>query len=467
MIYSLDTEFLNFLQTAHQKISKTGNTIISFTFKLEEAGLFNNLYPLAKGFEKYFYWEKPLDKFAFIALGELLSVKESGKARFIYTDKKVKALLSNFFSNRSDNDNQIPFFVGGLKFLPESDKTIWEDFSDSHWFVPKIIVSRINEKELVTFNFIYSPDATKEKLTEEFRKRFNLINTNGQQNQNTTPKVLRLLGNTPKEKKRWQETVRKTLEKIDSDVARKVVLSRMIEIEMEKEPSVFNFIPGFRENYAECYIFAFHSGKSTFFGVSPEKFIELNPEIISTDALAGSAPRGIDESEDNKFANELLTRTKDLNEHRTVLDFIEQQFKSTSVEIIYDDKPVIKKLKNIQHLWTPVQIKVNPNESLFQILEKLHPTPAVCGLPQNPAIQIIKEMEDYPRGLYSGIVGWFNKNRYGEFAVSIRSALNRGKKIYAFAGSGILDGSDPALEVKETDLKFKPILSLFDNDKKS
>jgi menaquinone-specific isochorismate synthase len=463
----LNTEFINFLQAAHQKTSKSGNTIITYTFSLDGINLFSNLYPIAKGFEKYFYWDKPTSDFSFIALGELLSIKESGKARFIYTDKKVREILSNFFCNDNEVNEKIPLFVGGLKFLPENEKSIWEDFSDSHWFVPKIIVSKVNNNEYVTFNFIFNSDASNKKIAEEFDKRLALIKQIKQENFVPTPKVLHLNGNSPKDKKRWQESVRKTLEKIESDIITKVVLSRMVEIEIEKEPNVFNFISSFREDYADCYIFSFHSGKSTFFGASPEKFIQLGPEFIYTDALAGSAPRGKNEIEDDELAKELLERTKDLNEHKTVLDFIEQQFKTADSAISFDSKPQIKKLKNIQHLWTPVQIKVTGENSIFQILEKLHPTPAVCGLPQNSAIQVIKETEDYPRGLYSGIVGWFNRYRFGEFTVSIRSALNIGKKIYAFAGGGILDGSDPAQEVKETDLKFKPILSLFDDDKKS
>ncbi len=463
----MNTEFINFLQAAHQKFFKSGNSIITYTFRLEEINLFDNLYPIAKGFEKYFYWDKPSSGFSFIALGELLSIKESGKARFIYTGKKVNGILSNFFSNDNKVNEKIPLFVGGLKFLPENEKSIWEDFSDSHWFVPKIILSKVDNKEYVTFNFVFPPDASNTKITEEFEKRLALIKQDRHENFNSTPKVLHLIGNSPKDKKRWQESVRKTLEKIESDIITKVVLSRMVEIEIEKEPNVFNFISSFREDYPDCYIFSFHSGKSSFFGASPEKFVELGPEFISTDALAGSAPRGKDENEDEQFAKDLLERIKDLKEHKTVLDFIEQQFKSNECEISFDSKPQIKKLKNIQHLWTPVQIKVNSENSIFHILEKLHPTPAVCGLPQSSAIQVIKETEDYPRGLYSGIVGWFNKDKFGEFTVSIRSALNIGKKIYAFAGGGILDGSDPAQEVKETDLKFKPILSLFDNDKKS
>ncbi|MGE5438824.1 MAG: chorismate-binding protein, partial [Bacteroidota bacterium] len=104
---------------------------------------------------------------------------------------------------------------------------------------------------------------------------------------------------------------------------------------------------------------------------------------------------------------------------------------------------------------------------IFAIMEGLHPTPAVCGVPQADAMNVIKKMEDYHRGMYAGIVGWFNFKKEGEFAVAIRSALLKGRKLYAFAGGGIVEGSDPAAEYKETELKLKPILALFDNENKS
>ena len=74
-------------------------------------------------------------------------------------------------------------------------------------------------------------------------------------------------------------------------------------------------------------------------------------------------------------------------------------------------------------------------------------------------------MENFERGLFAGITGWFNFYNEGEFAVAIRSALLKDKNLYAFAGCGIVEGSDPDLEFEETELKLKPILSLFENEK--
>ena len=100
---------------------------------------------------------------------------------------------------------------------------------------------------------------------------------------------------------------------------------------------------------------------------------------------------------------------------------------------------------------------------MFKIISSLFPTPAVCGIPKDLSLKMIEKSEDFDRGLFSGAVGWFNADNYGEFFVTIRSALIKEDKLYAYAGCGIVEGSDPKEEYEESILKLKPILSLFDD----
>ncbi len=121
----------------------------------------------------------------------------------------------------------------------------------------------------------------------------------------------------------------------------------------------------------------------------------------------------------------------------------------------------VKKLKNIQHLWTPVKAEIRKEIPIITIIKNIHPTPAVCGLPKNKALKIIDKSENFDRGLYAGTLGWFNLSRNGEFIVGIRSALIKNSYLYLFAGSGIVDGSSIKSKYEETELKLKPMISLF------
>ena len=124
---------------------------------------------------------------------------------------------------------------------------------------------------------------------------------------------------------------------------------------------------------------------------------------------------------------------------------------------------MVKKFSNIQHLQTILRGKLKAESNIFDIILSLFPTPAVCGMPKLKALEIINELEDFDRGLFTGLIGWFNCKGYGEFNVTLRCGLINQDNLYVFAGCGIVENSDPIEEYEEINLKLKPILSLFEN----
>jgi menaquinone-specific isochorismate synthase len=95
---------------------------------------------------------------------------------------------------------------------------------------------------------------------------------------------------------------------------------------------------------------------------------------------------------------------------------------------------------------------------VLDLVETLHPTPAVAGLPTEGAVRWIGRHEAQPRGWYAGPVGWFDQNGDGDFAVAIRSALIQREQAWVYAGAGIVHGSNAAAEYGETALKLRPML---------
>ena len=122
-------------------------------------------------------------------------------------------------------------------------------------------------------------------------------------------------------------------------------------------------------------------------------------------------------------------------------------------------KPHIMKLTNVQHLKTPISGTLKSNEHILQLVDILHPTPAIAGTPTDAAMKIIKQLEKNDRGWYSGPIGWFDKYGNGEFNVALRSALVKDEEAHIFAGGGIVSESIPEKEWEETELKLLPILS--------
>jgi menaquinone-specific isochorismate synthase len=208
----------------------------------------------------------------------------------------------------------------------------------------------------------------------------------------------------------------------------------------------------------ESFIFAFESNGDCFIGASPERLVKKQGDEVYSTCLAGSISRGKTEEEDHKLGQLLLTDQKNLIEHGFVVEMIKEALEESCEEIILPDQPQLMKIRDIQHLYTPVIGKCHKDASLLLLVERLHPTPALGGLPKEEAVVKIRQVEDLDRGFYAAPLGWVDYRKNGEFAVSIRSGLIQENEVSLFAGCGVVADSDSESEYLETSLKFKPML---------
>ncbi len=447
------------------KESKAASPIVSFVLKTDWLDLSGKIDYLIKYYESSFYFEKPDEDFLIIGVDEIFSISENGDKRFAATDKKVKELKNNFINNwDSISLENKPLFVGGMKFNVEHPDDDWKDFSDSIWFIPELVIVKSRENSFFFFNFIYNSSFSEENLIEKFKSKLENLIKPFKVKISEKVKINRLTGNSPKDRKKWKSLVNTCMENIFNHKIDKIVLSRRIELLLSGELNLDYVINQFKEKYPGCYLFIFHKGKSSFFGATPERLAKFCDGFINIEALAGSAPRGLSEEEDSILEKNLLNNQKDINEHDFVVNHIKDSISGLVENISVEKEHSIKKLHNIQHISTAISAVMNSHHTPLNIVRELFPTPAVCGIPKEVSLNLIKKLENYYRGLYSGIIGWFNFDDHGEFVVAIRSALNSGNKLIAFAGSGIVEKSDPDLEYNETELKLKPILSLFNEN---
>lgn len=447
------------------KESKAANPIVSFAQKIEVMDFNGKIDYLIKYYEKSFYFEKPDEDFSFIGIDEIISITENGDKRFAATDKKIKELKNNFINNWDSISLQNkPLFVGGMKFNVEHQDEDWKDFSDSIWLIPELLIIKNKNDFFIFYNFIYNSASSEENLTKKLKSKLENIIKSLEEKKHGNIKIHKLTGNSPKDKKKWKNLVNSCLENIYNNKINKIVVSRRIEILLSGELNLDYVIKHFKEKYSECYLFIFHRGKSSFFGATPERLAKFFNGTLQIEALAGSASRGKTEEEDLVLGKKLLNSDKDINEHDFVINHIQDSISGQVEELTFEKKHFIKKLNNIQHISTIISAKMNSSNTPLNIVKELFPTPAVCGIPKEVSLNLIKKLESYYRGLYSGIIGWFNFNDEGEFAVAIRSALTYGNKLIAFAGCGIVEKSDPDMEYEETELKLKPILSIFNEN---
>jgi isochorismate synthase EntC len=128
--------------------------------------------------------------------------------------------------------------------------------------------------------------------------------------------------------------------------------------------------------------------------------------------------------------------------------------------VVVPDSPSLKRMATVQHLSTPVHGSLTAKTHVLDLVDALHPTPAVGGTPRGKAISFIDKLEGFDRGWYAGGVGWVDGSGDGEYAIALRCGLIEGADAHIFAGAGIVADSDPDAELLETRLKLRPLLEL-------
>ena len=209
--------------------------------------------------------------------------------------------------------------------------------------------------------------------------------------------------------------------------------------------------------YPSGTVFAVRRPEASLVGVSPERLMALEGDLVVADALAGSAPRGADPTNDRALADVLMDDAKARSEHALVVKGIVDALEPVCAGLVAPQAPSILRLPTVQHLATHVHGRIRPGVDVLELVRRLHPTPAVGGAPKDPALAWLEENGEHDRGWYTGGVGWLDDSG-GDVWVVLRCALLGAGRATLFAGAGIVEGSDPHAELDETAWKLNAIL---------
>ncbi|HEY8394285.1 MAG TPA: isochorismate synthase [Thermaerobacter sp.] len=256
----------------------------------------------------------------------------------------------------------------------------------------------------------------------------------------------------------WRQAVEQALAAIARGELRKVVLSRRVCLRTRTPFDAGDVLRRLRAGYPDCFLFCIPGGDAFFLGATPERLARVRAGSLETAAVAGSTRRGETEERDRELGRALLANPKERAEHALVVEMLREALAPLCESLEVPAEPALLRLGNVQHLHTPIRGAVR-GRSVLQVVARLHPTPAVGGVPRGEALRFIRQQEPAPRGWYAAPVGWLDHHGEGEFAVAIRSGLLRGAEAWLFAGCGIVPGSDPQREYEETRLKLQPLLS--------
>jgi len=398
-------------------------------------------------------------------------------------------------------------FFGGFGFEAESRGAAeWKSFPAARFVLPEVIIER---RDGATSRVIFArvePGSSAESVTSDLRvRRLELERADPRASRSDleSMQAATVLPTSPGDWPAGPEfrvradrshdifcaQIQGALDAIEAGELRKVVLARSLSIDLDGEIDVPAFLGRLRSLYPTCTLIAMGRGEDTFLAATPESLIRLRERQVETAALAGSAPRGRHPDEDRMLAAGLMSSAKEHSEHAHVVEAIRRVLEPVCESLEIAETPALRPLFGIQHLETlihgrlsfaPASKSVGDTVDAFDagvdgavdvlaLVEALHPTPAVGGVPRIAAEDWLRRAEGLDRGWYAGPIGWLDSRGGGDFRVALRSGLIRNglgepgrsgaSRALLFAGAGIVEGSVPEDELAETRIKLRALLA--------
>lgn len=418
--------------------------------------------------ELHFYLERSYDEVAIAAMDAVVSGEFSGPDRFQQLKKFADTILENSIAiGDLELEFSGPHFFTALAFDERGAEN--SEFAPATIFLPRWQVFRRGVQYGAVANLKIEADSDVDALVDRVWRaydRFQHFNySDAVPSRSAVPPKPIIPSAQPLEKQAYLQAVECALEEIQQGQYEKVVLARAQTLKADGAWPALLLLNRLRHRFPRCFTFSFaNGGGSVFLGASPERILRVKEGKLTTEAIAGSAPRGATAREDTLLGRSLLNSYKDFQEHAYVRDSIVRRLQKVGLSACHAAQPQLLALANVQHLHTPITADVEQAIHILDILQEMHPTPAVGGTPRDQAVPRIQALEGMHRELYAGVVGWFNHLNEGDMVVGIRSAQIRAETAKLFAGAGIVAGSEPESEYLETELKLKAMRSVFFDD---
>jgi isochorismate synthase len=451
------------VERARQRAVSTGVPVLaSIARRMDSPGDLIRIFATAgvQGQERTLF-AHPSEGFLSVGVGRATVLQATGDERFVRLREAHQSLMSNAVVDAPTLPGVGPVCSGGFRFDVDGERSRqWQGFDDGMLAVPRLLFTRSPDGTWVTVNVLADertdPAAWEAEVAAEQEALMSATGTLP-----TQPKVVGRLGPLPGV---WRGQVERALRLIGNGRLAKVVLAQALQLQLDGAARPEAALAHLIEAYPGCLVFSIGHGEGIFLGATPERLVSLNNGQVTLTCLAGSAPRGATPEQDQEISETLMDASKERQEHAYVVEAARQALEPLCTELHWELSPSLTKLETVQHLATSFSGTTDTSRHLLELVERLHPTPAVGGTPRHDAMAAIREIEGFDRGWYAGPVGWLDSQGDGEFGIAIRCALLRGVEACLYAGAGIVAGSDPAAEWAELTLKLRPMLAALGGD---
>ena len=350
-------------------------------------------------------------------------------------------------------------YYGGFQFNRGSKPSQeWKSFGAYRFIIPQFELHRSAEGTFLVCNFLRNtencqpPEAIIKQLEDV---QFELTMSDWEE------RTILHRRDIP-DRAEWESSLNTALEEMGANKYEKVVLARKATLTFNDPVDPVAYLLRLRRMTEDTFNFYFQADEGhAFLGATPERLFKRQGRTIHTEAIAGTRPRGLTTRDDERYSKALLNSEKEVREHSIVVDMIRNVLEQHCHNLVVDEEVQITRLSHVQHLCKHFMGELDPETSDADLIEALHPTPAMGGYPTDIALEAIEDLEPFNRGWYAAPIGFVGHD-HTEFVVGIRSALVERERVSLYSGAGIVLGSDPAEEWQEIEDKISKFLKALD-----
>ncbi|MGW8264781.1 MAG: isochorismate synthase [Longimicrobiales bacterium] len=411
------------------------------------------------------FWAREGRWFAHLGAAATVEVTDpsEGGDRFRHVWDRARALFAcSWRDPESVVQPPAPRLFGGFAFRDgHVAMEPWEGFPSARFILPEVELVGGDARGVLTCRSFLDQGEDPTRCRERLRGRLAQVKAALEAPRAGPPQGEMWIPATrvETEPEAWNEAVDRALAEMAGGEVSKVVLARVQTVSAEGGLEPVDVAMNLWQDNPGAHVFLFEPVPGhVFLGAAPETVTTVSDGRFRATAVAGSVSRGDSEAQQKALARDLLRSSKDRREHEMCVADMVQRLQAVSDAVTAQEAPHVLTLATIQHLETVIEADLRPDQTVLSVLETLHPTPAVCGLPRDLALDFLKREEQFKRGWYAGPVGWFDQDGNGVFVPALRSAVGHGAEWRLFAGAGIVAGSDPRREWDETRIKFLPVL---------
>ncbi len=405
-----------------------------------------------RGGQPRFLLVHPEEDFALLALGRAAEVGLAGGP------SAAAAGVAAWIDGASDVDPAEPLCVAGLAFERRPawarDPT-WAAFGDGRLFAPELLLTWRAGAARLTRLLAARPGQGADLLEARHARREAELLAKG------PPGAARGARRTPfpAPDPRYRSRAAHAVAALERGELEKVVLAQAVARPVPGDFRCAPVLGALIRGLPTSRTFAVGLGDATFLGATPERLVRCSAGRVESHAVAGTA---IGRGRPDERAAALRRSAKERAEHAVVVRAIEAALGPLCAELRVSPEPELVQAGGMQHLRTRIEGRLRGTPHALELVERLHPTPALGGAPRDAALRWIARHEGFDRGWYGGPIGWLDASGGGDFFVALRCGIVHAGRAVAYAGSGLVVGSDPDSEARETAQKLRTVWEALD-----